>query len=191
MQSALGLAELPDVLWVPAHPSRYHARPARPTPYDLVVIHITSGHPDPMGTARMWAEAAVPPGAVGTSAHLVVGAEQAIQAVALRYAANHAHAVNGRSVGIEHAAREPGEFGRTDPGLKPTLELYARSARIAARLLKAAGLPVIKGVTIGGHAEMDPETTHKGCPDSVWDWPYYLGMVNAAYAAFDGGPLVT
>lgn len=191
-----GMAEVPGAIWIPAHWSRYHSRPAAPRPYDCVVIHITSGHADPMGTAQMWASPTdtSDPSKMGTAAHFVCGSDKLIQSVALRFAANHAHKINGRSVGIEHTAREPNEpsFPPGDPGLPPTLELYARSARLAAYLLKAAGLDVIKGVTIGGHFEMDPETTHTGCPDSVWDWPYYLGMVNAAYAQIgQAGPNVT
>src|SRR4029434_2401733 len=29
-----------------------------------------------------------------------------------------------------------------------------------------------------GHAEADPNTTHTACPNAVWDWEYYMGLVN-------------
>ena len=31
-----------------------------------------------------------------------------------------------------------------------------------------------------GHSEADPKTSHKACPNAVWDWDYYMGMVTSA-----------
>ena len=179
------IAEVPDAIWVPADAANYRTRSAaRLTaahPYDLIVIHITSGHDDPMGTAQMFANGDT--SGKHTSAHFVVGSNQTIQCVALRFAAQHAHAANDRSIGVEHTAREPGEFGPNDPGLPPTSNLYDRSARLVAYLLKAAGLPPTR-TYVQGHAEVDPVTTHTGCPIAApWDWDGYMQRVVAAYAA--------
>lgn len=175
------IAEVPGCLWVPADPTNYRARkPFTGNPYDYVVVHITSGRADPIPTAKMWQQAKH-----GSSAHFVVGQDgSVIQCVPLRYAAYHAHAANDRSVGIEHCAREPREpsFPPGDPGLPPSDTLYASSARLVAYLLKAAGLPITRHVTIRGHAETDPWTTHTGCPDAApWNWPRYMTLVQAAY----------
>jgi N-acetyl-anhydromuramyl-L-alanine amidase AmpD len=189
------IAEVPNAIFVPAHPNRFRQRPAAPvgqSQYDLVVVHITSGHAEALGCASLWQQAPAPRGMLGTSAHFVVGQDgQVIQCVYLRYAAQHAHVVNGRSVGVEHAVREPGEFGPNDPGMPPTPELYAASARLVAYLLRAAGLPVQKGTTIMGHAEADPQTTHTGCPDAgPWDWDRYLPLVQAAYDQLGTPPAI-
>ena len=189
------IAEVPNAIFVPAHPNRFRQRPAveqGQSPYDLVVIHITSGHAEALDTASMWQKQPSPRGMLGTSAHFVVGQDgKVIQCVYLRYAAQHAHVVNGRSVGVEHAVREPGEFGPHDPGMPPTPELYAASAQLVARLLKAAGLPVQKGATIMGHAEADQLTAHSGCPDAgPWDWEHYLELVQAAYDQIGTPPAI-
>lgn len=174
-------AEIPEAVAFWAHPSNYRARPAgQVQPYDEVVIHITSGHPDALGDAQMWAAPNH-----GTSAHLAIGQDAtAYQCVPLRFAAQHAHDANGHSVGIEHSAREPGGFGKGDPGMPPTQVQLVKSAAIVARLLRGAGLQPIKGVTVKGHAEADPKTSHEKCPDGApWPWPLYMQLVNDAYAA--------
>lgn len=179
-------AEVPGCLWLPADRSNYRFRPINIIGYDLIVIHITSGHPDAHGTAEMWQKPFH-----GSSAHFVIGQDgTAIQCVALRFAAQHAHDANGRSVGIEHSAREPREFGPADPGLRPSDALYEASARLVAYLLKAAGLPVDRE-HVKGHAEADPKTKHTGCPNAAgWDWPRYMARVQAAYDQIGEPPLV-
>lgn len=175
--------EVPDTFWYPADPSNYNQRPqAQPNgPYNIVIIHITSGRENPFNTAEMFSK----PKKIKSSAHFIVGRNPLIvlQCVPLRFAAIHAHRQNGRSVGIEHCAREPNEpaFPKGDPGLFPTAEQYHLSAKLSAYLLKAAGLPVVKGITIEGHAKADPNTTHDKCPDGAWDWDYYMPLVLAEY----------
>jgi N-acetyl-anhydromuramyl-L-alanine amidase AmpD len=168
----------PEARWLPAHPSNYHrCEPHRQT-FDRIVIHCTDGHPSAEGTAEMWQQ----PGHKST-AHFVVGQDGAvIQAVDLGDIAWHAHAANSRSVGVEHSARTPREWGSTDPGLPPSDALYAASARLVAWLCAVASLPVDR-VHILGHAEADPQTTHTGCPDGCgWDWDRYMDLVAQARA---------
>src|SRR5579872_7376945 len=143
-------AEIPNVLWVPADPSRFHTRASSMRGlYDLVIIHITDGHGVAMDTATSWQT----PGS--TSAHFVVGQDgTAIQCVPLRCAAQHAHDLNSHSVGIEHGCRTPGELGPNDQGLPPNDVLYQKSAFITAYLLKAAGLPPTRDY-VKGHKEAD------------------------------------
>lgn len=175
------IAEVPDCLWIPAHRSNYGLRPLCVVGYEIVVIHINSGHGKAEDTAAMWQKPHH-----GSSAHLCVGQDGTlVQAVPLRFAAFHAHSpTNGRSVGIEHCCREPNEpsFPPGDPGLPPSDALYAKSAWLVAYLLKAAGKPVVFRETIDGHNHVDPKTTHTGCPDAApWDWDRYLAMVQTAY----------
>jgi N-acetyl-anhydromuramyl-L-alanine amidase AmpD len=185
-----GIAELPGCLWVPADPTNYFARsPYVGNAYDFIVVHITSGHADPLPVAQMWQQPHHK-----SSAHLVIGQDgSAIQCVPLRFAAEHAHQANDRSVGIEHCAREPNEpsFPPGDPGLPPSDAQYTTSAVIVAYLLKAAGLPVQQHVTVKGHAEADPLTTHTLCPDGApWDWARYIPMVQTAYDRISQPPAV-
>lgn len=161
--------------------SHYRERPqAQGGLYRLVVIHITDGHPNARGTAEMFANDP----SCKTSAHLVVGQDAfTIQCVPLRFAAEHAHACNAYSVGIEHSARSPGSFGPSDPGMPPTEVQLRRSAKIVAYLLKAAGLQPTREF-VKGHAEADPETTHTDCPDAApWPWEHYMDMVVEEFGA--------
>lgn len=180
-------AEVPNVVWVPADPSNYRPRPQAQQggPYRLIVIHITSGHGDPYGTASMWQQ----PSHDGkhTSAHFVVGQDgTTLQCVPLVMAAQHAHDANAYSIGIEHCAREPRELGVSDPGLPPSAPQLRASARLVAYLLKAAGLPPTRDY-VQGHAEADPKTTHTGCPDAApWPWDDYMDMVAKEYGAIGG-----
>lgn len=191
------IAEVPGALWVPAHPSNYRPRPAGAlTPYSLVVEHITSGHADAMPVAQMFQS---PPGSKanphGSSATFVIGQDATlIQCVPLRFAAQHAHSANPYSVGIEHCAREPGEFGPNDPGLPLTPAQLQKSAWLTAYLLKAAGLTPALHLNIKGHAEADPATTHTGCPNAVaggWPWDDYFELVMASFDSIGAPPAVT
>lgn len=183
------IAEVPFALWVPAHPSNYRVRPAAPgggSPYDRGVQHITSGHADAMPVAQMWqCPAGSKSNPHGTSAHFVIGQDGTlIQCVSLRFAAEHAHACNGVSYGIEYCAREPGEFGPSDIGMPITPVQYAVAAKLNAYLSKAAGYTPELHVTILGHAEADPSTTHTGCPNAVaggFDWDGLMAMTMASY----------
>ena len=161
----------PGASWVPAHPSNYRA--GRRKPVSRVVIHCTDGRERAAPVAAMWQEAGH-----GSSAHFVVGQRgEVIQSVSLADVAWHAHAANGVSIGVEHCARTPGELGPQDPGLPPTVAQYASSAALVAWLCGVYGLPPDRH-TIQGHAEIDPATTHRRCPDGCgWDWSRYMGLV--------------
>jgi N-acetyl-anhydromuramyl-L-alanine amidase AmpD len=101
----------------------------------------------------------------------------------LAFAAFHAHDANSRSIGIEHCARTPGELGKTDVGLPPSDGQYRASAKLVAYLLTAAGLQPTREYVMGHH-EIDPKTTHTGCPDSCgWDWSYYINLVRLEFEA--------
>lgn len=164
---------------MPADPSRYRLRPQAQAngPYDIVIVHITDGRGFAVNTAEMWQS----PGS--TSAHFVVGQDGTrIQSVALRFAAQHAHDMNGRSVAIEHGCRTPGELGPHDPGLPPNDVLYQSSAFITAYILKAAGFPPTRDY-VKGHKEVDIKTTHDDCPLGCgWDWDRYMRFVTGAYS---------
>lgn len=188
------IAEVPGALWVPAHPSNYHARPAGAlVAYSLGVQHITSGHPDALAVAQMWQ---CPKGSKsnphGTSAHFVIGQDGTlIQCVPLRFAANHAHSTNAFSYGVEHCAREPGEFGPKDPGLPLSPAQYATSAKLNAYLLKAAGLTPTRHLNLEGHAAADSATTHTGCPEAVaggFDWVRFMSMTMGEWQQLGAAP---
>jgi N-acetyl-anhydromuramyl-L-alanine amidase AmpD len=188
------IAEVPFALWVPAHPSNYRARPADAlTPYSLGVQHITSGHPDAMAVAQMWqCPAGSKTNPKGTSCTFVIGQDGTlIQCVSLRFAAQHAHVVNGISYGVEYCARERGEFGPDDPGMPITPVQYAVGAKLNAYLCKAAGYEPVLHLNIRGHAEADPTTTHTRCPDGVaggFDWDTLMTMMKTAYAEIGAPP---
>lgn len=182
--------EVPNAIVVAAHPSNYRARPSGlVTPYSLGVQHITSGHADPIATARMWQCPAGSKGNPrGASATFVIGpAATIVQCVPLRFAAQHAHhEANGISYGVEHSAREPGEFSATDPGMPLTPEQLKASAWLNAYLMKAAGITPARHLNIKGHAEADPTTTHTKCPDGVaggWPWDDYMAMMMTEWNA--------
>lgn len=179
----MGAGEVPGAEAVWADPSNYRA--ANRLTYACVVVHVTDGHASARPVAEMWRQPNH-----GSSAHFVVGQDGAVlQCVRLKDVAYHAHAANGRSVGVEHCCRTPKELGADDPGLPPSPELYAASAKLVAHLLKAAGLLVDRSETLLGHREADPATTHFDCPDGAWDWGVYLSLVDAEYAKLDAFPV--
>ncbi len=177
-------AEVPAATMVPAHPSNY--RTATRLTFSRVVIHITDGRGDPYAVAEMWQEPNH-----GSSAHFVIGQDGAVlQCVRLKDVAQHAHAANGTSIGIEHCARSPKELGPADMGLPLSEAQYLASARLVAYLCKAAGLEVSRDVIIG-HAETDPATTHTDCPGGAFDWGVYMPLVLSAYRDLEASaPLV-
>lgn len=178
--------EVPKSIWIPAHPTNYRQRPALPGggSYDLIVIHITSGRPSALPVAQMWQEPDHK-----SSAHFVIGQDGTLlQCVPLRMAALHAHQANARSVGVEHCAREPKEFGPLDPGLPPSEIQLKVSAKLVAYLLVAGGFPPTREY-VKGHAEADPQTTHTNCPDAApWPWTRYMEMVDKEHAAILNPP---
>jgi N-acetyl-anhydromuramyl-L-alanine amidase AmpD len=166
-----------DATWVPADASNYKS--ASRASYTNIVIHITDGRERAQPVAEMWQEANH-----GSSAHFVVGQDGTVlQAVRLHDVAWHAHAANAYSVGIEHCARTPRSLNHDDPGLPPSAELYAASAKLVAYLCNQAQLSPDR-VTIQGHAEIDHATTHADCPNGApWDWDSYMTLVQNEYDA--------
>lgn len=190
--------EVPGAIVIPADPSRYRERPQgviRGNGYGRIVTHGTSGHPDPRGTAGMWQKPASP--GDGASSHFIIGEPQlgqiiVVQAVPLRFAAQHAHRdVNPDSVGVEHCIRAPKTLDPDDPGFPPSEALYDASAQLQAYLLKAGGYVIDRSLTIVGHAEVDQYTTHTACPiGDGWDWSVFVPKLQAAFDAIGGPPSV-
>lgn len=168
-------AEYPGALWIPAHSSNFRVRQQRNI--RLVLIHATDGRGDPKATARMWQEPKH-----GSSAHFVIGADGVVvQAVPILYDAFHAHSQNAASVGIEHCCRTPGELGKDDPGLPPTLVQLESGASLVAWLCSRLKLQPTRE-TIQGHAEADVHTSHTGCPTSAGiDLDAYVSRVVNAW----------
>lgn len=168
-------ADYPGAVWLPAHISNFRqGRSQNPT---LIIIHVTDGHARAQPVAEMWQEPSH-----GTSAHFVVGQQgEVFQAVRLVDTAWHAHTVNGISVGVEHCARSPGEWGKGDTGLPPSDDLYEASAKLVAWLCTQLGVQPSR-VCIMGHAEADANTTHSDCPNGCgWDWSRYMTLVVAEF----------
>jgi len=165
---------------IPAHPSNYNPNPRDTSVIDLIVIHITDGHGDPLATAGMFAtprDRRDPPRA--SSAHYVVGQDGTIvQCVPIDHTAYHAHGCNYRSIAIEHCARAPKELRSDDPGLPISAPQYLASARLVSSLCEVLSLPKTRAV-IRGHCEADPATSHKDCPNAIWDWAHYMTLVSA------------
>jgi len=169
--------DYPDATWVPADATNF--KRANRASFTNIVIHITHGHEHAQPVAEMWQEPNH-----GSSAHFVVGQDGTVlQAVRLKDVAWHAHAVNAYSVGSEHCARTPGSLNAADPGLPPSDELYAASAKLVAYLCNQMQLAPDR-VTIQVHAEIDKETTHADCPTGApWDWDSYIMLVENEFAA--------
>jgi N-acetyl-anhydromuramyl-L-alanine amidase AmpD len=175
-------AEYPRAICVQADPANYREGP-RPM-YERIVIHCTDGHGRAQGTAEMWQKPG--PDSKHTSAHFVVGQDGlVIQCVSLLDIAWHAHHASLNSVGIEHCARTPREWGAQDPGLRPSSAQINSSAKLVAWLLRRAKLPATRAVVLGHH-EADPQTTHTKCPEGCgWDWEMYMRIVEQELAAYD------
>lgn len=166
-------ADYHGAIWMPAHASNFHK--GRPAPWNLIVVHCTDGHGAARPVADMWREPHH-----GSSAHFVIGQlGEIVQAVRLTDTAFHAHGANGRSIGIEHCCRTPGELGPKDTGLLPSAVQLESAAKLVAYLCRLAGLVPSRDV-IRGHAEVDSVTTHTGCPTSAGiDLDAYVARVVA------------
>jgi V8-like Glu-specific endopeptidase len=82
----------------------------------------------------------------------------------------HASRANGDSIGIEHVANTR--------GLLPTETQYCNSAALVRWLCEQYGIPMDRQHILG-HAEADTRTTHSACPNAVWNWDYFMGMVTS------------
>jgi V8-like Glu-specific endopeptidase/N-acetyl-anhydromuramyl-L-alanine amidase AmpD len=150
----------------PADSGNYRAVSGTRT-INRIVIHITDGGPKINGTIGWFKNPAAK-----VSAHYIVGQDgEVVQMVKHNDVAWHASSANGDSIGIEHVANTK--------GLNPTPMQYCASAVLANWLASQFSLPMDR-THILGHSEADPKTTHTGCPNAVWDWDYYMGMVTSA-----------
>lgn len=150
---------------------------------DHIVIHHTDGQPR-LARAVEHLSNLTPSSGKRVSAHFVIGRlGEVVQLVDLDRAAWHCSGCNARSVGIEHVARTPGEFGSSDAGLPLTEAQLVASAALVAWLCKQLSLPV-DGEHILPHCA-SPTTTHKDCgrdvsKGGIWPWDRYLEMVRQA-----------
>jgi len=163
-------------------PAKFFTRPASPRQINRVVIHITDGtttngtvswFKDMLGRdGRPAVDAKGRP--IQASAHYVVGQDgEVVQMVRDSDIAWHAHTANGDSIGIEHVARA------RNPRLVPSQAQYCSSADLVRWLCHTYNIPVDR-IHILGHSEADPHTTHRDCPNAVWDWERYMQMVTGA-----------
>jgi N-acetyl-anhydromuramyl-L-alanine amidase AmpD len=140
-----------------------------------VVIHITDGGAKiegPIGWFKNPDQRDPDGNPIHVSAHYVIGQDgEVVQMVKHNDIAWHAGSANGDSIGIEHVANRR--------GLKPTPVEYCASATLANWLAGQFNIPIDR-THILGHSEADPKTKHSGCPNAVWDWDYYMGMVTSA-----------
>jgi N-acetyl-anhydromuramyl-L-alanine amidase AmpD len=166
-QAARGLAaqspEYPAASrFEPAHPGNYRAR-TTPRTIERIVIHITDGG-SRIGGPISWFKNP----AAKVSAHYIVGQDgEVVQMVRHNDVAWHASSANGNAIGIEHVANTK--------GLVPTVEQYAASAALVQWLCGEFGISTDRDHVLG-HSEADLKTTHTGCPNAVWDWPYYMAL---------------
>ncbi|KAB8194961.1 hypothetical protein FKV24_005700, partial [Lysobacter maris] len=151
--------------FVAAHSGNYRATSGGRT-IERVVIHITDGGANINGTIGWFQN---PDAEV--SAHYVIGQDgEVVQMVRHDDVAWHARSANGTSIGIEHVANTR--------GLNPTPAQLCASAALVTWLCDQYGIPMDR-THILGHSEADTRTTHTGCPNAVWDWDYYMGMVTS------------
>lgn len=144
---------------------------------ERIVIHITCGQADYRRTVRYFQNPTRDGQPVYASAHYVVGqGGQVVQMVRHQDIAYHAGHANSGSIGIEHVARPPREWGHSDPGFPPTLEQYQASARLVRFLAEQHQVPLDREHVLG-HAEADHGTTHENCPNGAWDWDLYMQLL--------------
>ncbi|MCF7220879.1 N-acetylmuramoyl-L-alanine amidase [Marilutibacter chinensis] len=151
--------------FVAAHGGNFRATSGGRT-IERIVIHITDGGANINGTIGWFQN---PDAKV--SAHYVIGQDgEVVQMVRHDDVAWHARSANGTSIGIEHVANTR--------GLNPTPAQMCASAALVSWLCDQYGIPDDR-THILGHSEADTSTTHTGCPNAVWDWDYYMGMVTS------------
>jgi N-acetyl-anhydromuramyl-L-alanine amidase AmpD len=150
--------------FVPAASRNYHAM-TTPRSIDRVVLHITDGGPNINGTIAWFQN---PQAQV--SAHYVIGQDgEVVQMVRHNDKAWHAHSANSSSIGIEHVANTR--------GLMPSAAQLCASAALVTWLCEQYGIGADREHILG-HSEADPHTSHTGCPNAVWEWDYYMQMVD-------------
>lgn len=159
-------AEYPQASrFVPAAATNFRAGTGVRT-INRIVIHITDGGRNIDGPISWFQN---PQARV--SAHYVVGQDgEVVQMVHHNDIAYHANSANRDSIGIEHVANVH--------GLMPTEAEYSASAALVNWLCNQFNLPMDRTHVLG-HSEADPHTTHTDCPNSVWNWDYYMSMVSS------------
>lgn len=163
-------------------PAKYYGPLSKPRQINRIVIHITDGTTT-SGTVSWFKYMLGPDGRpavnkngklIKASAHYVVGQDgEVVQMVKDNDLAWHANNANDDSIGIEHVARP------RNPRLVPSQAQYCSSADLVRWLCHKYNIPMDR-VHIVGHAEADVHTTHKDCPNSVWDWTRYMNIVTGA-----------
>jgi len=119
------------------------------------------------------------------SAHFIIGRDGTIvQLVKIENIAWHAAGANNISVGIEHIARSPGELSITDEGLPVTDAQYRSSADLVKWLCGKLDLPINRD-HIKGHCELVDKngkfiSSHRDCPNRIWDWNKYMDLLTAS-----------
>ena len=175
----------PGVIWIPAHTDRYQVKTSRQI--DAVVLHITDGRAvDAQQTARNVFAQPKELGPDGKwrqqSSHYIVGRDgTVVQCVRHKDVAFHVNSENSYTLGIEHNARDPGDTTLTDIQ-------YWSSAKLVVWLGQVLGLPISDRWYLQGHSEIDPETTHKTCPQRALDWDTYMQAIADVRAEARGHP---
>jgi hypothetical protein len=154
---------------------RWRSRIARPV--RRIVLHISDGQHDYQRMVRALQSPVRGGQGVLCSAHYVVGrGGEVVQMVRHDDVAWHARGANADSIGVVHIARAPQVLGPADRGLPPDPEQLRASARLVRWLCEQYRLAPVPG-TVVGHDEVEPGTSHRGCPRGAWDWDRYLTLL--------------
>ena len=149
--------------------SRWYGRRSAPRNINRVVIHITDGRSKNASAIANYFRN--PGDGRKVSAHYVVGQNgEVIQMVRENDVAWHAKKANSDSIGIEHNANTR--------GMNPTEAQYCDSSALVRDICERNNIPMDRQHIVG-HSEADPSTSHAGCPNDVWDWDYFMGMVQS------------
>lgn len=179
---AYGQAQAPQYprasQFLPARAGHFRT-PGKPRTVSRLVIHITDG--TTLDSATSWFRS--PNNAGRTSAHYVIGQDgTVVQMVRHEDIAHHASSANATSIGIEHVALSPAgaqylskRLGKRIRPLYPTDVQYRASADLVVWLCETLGIPLDRDHILG-HSEA-AKTDHQGCPNSVWDWYKYEGLL--------------
>ena len=160
--------------FLPSHHIRHDAHRR----IEFIVIHITGGmNLGPVINHFVGSETRTR----GASAHYIVDRNgDVIQMVRDADIACHCANIetphNRFSIGIEHVC---------SPSAAITEAQYEASARLVNWLCQRHGMPMEHNVVrlapgIRGHIEEYPSSTHRGCPNSVWDWERSIELVRGA-----------
>jgi N-acetylmuramoyl-L-alanine amidase len=144
-------------------------------PVQFIVIHITGGmHLSPVVNHFIGSRN----NTSGASAHYIVDRDGTIvQMVRDTNIAGHCGNLPGvhnrNSIGIEHVCSTSAEI---------TPIQYEQSANLVRWLCSSYSIPVRHNLApltpgIRGHIEELVTSGHRGCPNSVWDWEYFINKV--------------